>query len=442
MIASLPAVLPAERLALLYHLSQTFNSSLEMDDVLVTLIDEMIAATRAERGFVLLKGDEGQLVFQTARDNQRTDIPTPEMEISCGVIDQVMADGKAVLTQDAQVDSRFSGLQSVAFLGITSIICAPLKAREIPLGVVYIESRMKAGLFKEADLELVNAISSTAAIAIDNARLYRMAVEKARLERELQVAREVQKTFLPESIFQPHGWEIHPFMEPAREVGGDFYDVFPLGYQRRIGIVMADVVDKGVGAAMFMALFRSLIRAFTEQNFSAEMNRSHQAALQAVIKQTNDYIARTHGSTSMFATVFIGILDPQSGELLYVNGGHEPPILLGVSGAPGNGRSGNAMVRATLGPTGPAVGLFAGAEFSVQTERLAPGETLLAFSDGVLDALNPQGEAFGQERLEALVQSCNCPAVELVERVRAGLEEYIQARAQYDDITLLAIKRS
>lgn len=281
---------------------------------------------------------------------------------------------------------------------------------------------------------------------------------------ELEIGRQIQASFLPGALPQPAGWQIAAALQPAREVGGDFYDAFALSGGKRLGLVMADVCDKGVGAALFMALFRSLIRAFADQHYSlgwmdvlsgaggAQANASDTSAVSAAsasvgqrrsrlsagssslknaIDLTNKYIAQNHGDTSMFATVFFGVLDPATGALVYINAGHEPPIVFD----PDDGN-----VKHRLGPTGPVVGLFDGAQFGIAEYELAPGNTLLACTDGVLDARDPQGGSFGQARLLAALTGEAAPD-KLIERIDARIAAHTAGASQYDDITLLAVRR-
>ncbi len=145
------------------------------------------------------------------------------------------------------------------------------------------------------------------------------------LERELEIGREIQQSFLPDELPQPAGWEIAATFQPARQVAGDFYDAFPLAGGSRIGLVVADVCDKGVGAALFMALFRSLLRAFAERAFDGDAASANGPRLLSTVVATNDYIARTHGRSNMFATAFVAVLDPGNGSVAWVNAGHEAP---------------------------------------------------------------------------------------------------------------------
>lgn len=250
---------PAERLELLYQLSRVFNSSLDLEEVLNLVMDEVILTTNAERGFLVLQEGESKLEFWAARGIDQNTIAQPEFQISFGVVQDVLQSGEAVLTSDAQRDGRFSGRQSVVNLQLRSILCAPLSVKDKILGAVYVDNRLHAGLFTQADLDLLTAIASSAAIAIENARLYQVAVEKGRMERELQLAYRVQSSLLPQKLPEFPGWEFGTRWRPAREVAGDFFDFFPVG-DAEVGIVIADVADKGIASALFMASCRSIIR--------------------------------------------------------------------------------------------------------------------------------------------------------------------------------------
>jgi sigma-B regulation protein RsbU (phosphoserine phosphatase) len=269
-------------------------------------------------------------------------------------------------------------------------------------------------------------------------------------EHEMEIARQIQASFLPEELPQFPGWEMAARFQPARHVSGDFYDAFPLVQNRRLGLVIGDVCDKGVGAALFMALFRTLIRAFAQQHYALRWMGSlaeegpgqtldsgrlvlpsiGTSALKNATELTNNYIATTHGSASMFATLFFGVLDPTNGQLMFVNGGHEFPLLVNSAG-----------VKGQLATTGPVVGLFPGARFDIHTACLEPGDTLVAFTDGVTEARSSDGVLFGCERLSILVGQPVSTAAELLDRIQAGVQEHIGGADQSDDITLLAIRR-
>jgi sigma-B regulation protein RsbU (phosphoserine phosphatase) len=248
------------------------------------------------------------------------------------------------------------------------------------------------------------------------------------LERELEIGREIQTSFLPTSLPEAPGWEIAASLKSAKEVAGDFYDAFYLEPERKICLVIADVCDKGVGAALFMTLFRSLLR-FTISAADIFGERSPAATLKYAVSLTNNYIANTHGETGMFATIFVGLLDIADGTLHYVNAGHESPLVVNSGG-----------VSKSLHKTGSAAGIIPGMEFDVQEIQMQPGELFFAFTDGAPDALNSSDASFGRERLYALLKN-SIPAEALLSEVNKQLQNHIAEADQFDDITLLAVRR-
>jgi sigma-B regulation protein RsbU (phosphoserine phosphatase) len=416
-----------DRLALLYHLSQTFNSSLDLDEVLSRVMDEVIAATHAERGFVMLTGsgeDVADLTFRAARGLDQQTIEEPRFQVSRSIVERVARQGKPLLTSDAQADDRFNIRQSVVYLGLRSILCVPLSLKDRVIGVIYVDNRLQAGIFTQADLELLTAIASSAAIAIENARLYQVAVEKGRLERELQMARKVQASLLPAEMPQIPGWEFTAQWRPAREVAGDYYDFMRTsspGYPDALGLVIADVTDKGLPAALFMVFTRSVVR-----------NSLARAASPAEgITQANQVICSesTHG---LFVTLVYAYLDPPSGELTYVNAGHNPPLYY---------RAGGDRL-SYLSNTGIPLGVE---EISVYTQRtilLEPGDFVLFYTDGVTEAIDSAQQEYGLERLEgALLAARDLPAGEMLAALEGDIRRFTGPAAPFDDITILLVKR-
>lgn len=274
---------------------------------------------------------------------------------------------------------------------------------------------------------------------------------KKKAERELEIAREIQNSFLVQDYPQPNGWEIATRIRPARQVSGDFYDVFPITTSKQIAIVMADVCDKGVGAAMYMAIFRSLLRAYSDQQYIIRwagvpkndpidspsvvfrkdaLLASGAPSLKNAIDLTNNYIAQNHGNSNMFATIFFGMLNPEDGTLIYINAGHEPPLLLS-----------NGTLKTRLLPTGPAVGMLPNMDFKTEWVVLKPGDSLLLYTDGVTDALNLSNEQFSEERLIETASQSSGMAATLLHNIVSALDTHIASREQFDDITLLAVHR-
>lgn len=268
-----------------------------------------------------------------------------------------------------------------------------------------------------------------------------------RVERDLQIARDIQSGFLPQELPVMPGWQLATRFVPAYEVAGDFYDVFYVTNKTRVGFIVADVCDKGIGSALFMGLSRSLLRAFAQQNYTVNWSdvldgkgtRNTRAgktgvgvtALKNSITLANNYIAANHSQSNMFATLFFGMLDPETGALSYVNAGHNPPLIID----PQN------QVRARLLNTAMPIGMFPDVEFGVEHAQIEPGETLLAFTDGVTEAKNAIDEQFTDERLAELVGHMPPTAAGLLDLIQADLQKHVGAAPQSDDITMLALRR-
>ncbi len=257
-------------------------------------------------------------------------------------------------------------------------------------------------------------------------------------EKEMEIGRKIQADFLPSSIPVMESWEFASSFVAAREVAGDFYDVFKLNDLPLLAIVIGDVCDKGVGAALFMTLFRSLIRASSlygnmcsalvdAESGSASITAS--GVLQNSLHTTNRYIATTHAGSSMFASVFFGLLDTESGELHYVNAGHESPVIFRQNGE-----------TELLDITGGVVGLFPAANYAVETVTLNKGDLIFAYTDGVNEAKNVQGEQFGESRFMEITDPQDTSPDTFIGIILDAIQEFRGAAAQSDDITMLALK--
>jgi len=314
-----------------------------------------------------------------------------------------------------------------------SAVYVPLTLAGSLRGEIVLVNMQKEHAFSESDVRLLETLSNSMSVALENSRLWEQEKKYLMaLEHEFEVGREIQAGFLPDILPQPKGWEIAASLQPAREVAGDFYDVFKLP-EKRIGLVIADVCDKGLGAALFMTLFRSFLRAVSNINFYARAGAgdgsSSAERLKNAISLTNNYIAETHGDTGMFATIFFGILDVRTGVLTYINGGHLPPMLINQQG-----------VKEILTLTGPAVGGDPDAEYKLREVMMEPGDAFFAYTDGLTDTANPTGEVFSEKGLIPLFAGNQSLAALLVQ-IQKQVETFSAGAAQIDDITMLAVKR-
>lgn len=436
---------------LLENLVAMARSSSEKEVLTATLKNTMALSTRltgAERGSLFIYNSSGVVVASILTREGATP------EESTRLIGVVLKDGLAGwvsrhreigLIYDTKKDDRWVDLPNQPYQ-VGSALAVPILRGDRLLGVLTL-LHSQSEHFTKKDAHLMEVTADQIALALENVQLYtKLDTTKKALENELEKGKQIQKDFLPENLIQPPGWEIAAYFSPARDVAGDFYDAFELpgGY---VGLVIADVCDKGVGAALFMALFRSLIRIFSGQiqlqesdvlgadltqnspidphrkDYSAEVD-----ALKA-ISLTNNYIAKIHCQLCMFATMFFGVLNPTTGVLTYINGGHEFPIIIGKE-----------AIKKRLSKTGPAVGMMPNMKFKIEQVQLEPGDILLAYTDGVPEAHNPTGEFFKEKNLLSLVEQQAPSANALLNRIEENLRLHIGEATQFDDITMLAIR--
>jgi sigma-B regulation protein RsbU (phosphoserine phosphatase) len=254
-------------------------------------------------------------------------------------------------------------------------------------------------------------------------------------DRELDGARRMQSAFLPDRPPVLPGWQVSALFRPARPMSGDFYDWFPMGGGRRLGFVIADVCDKGYGAALLMTPLRTLIRheaASADRSVLPRPRGSDDAApLRAAVDAVNRYLLRDHPGQGHFATLFVAMLDPESGLLRYVNAGHHPPVALRADGR-----------HQPLRVTGPAVGLFDEVGHEVAVDRLDPGDFLLGYTDGLVEARSADGVAYGAQRVRSAARAAARDSADgLLEGMETDLDHHLGPLTPQDDLTLLAVRR-
>lgn len=305
--------------------------------------------------------------------------------------------------------------------GIRSLLALPLQTKGDVLGAMLVDFQGMEHRFPENRLALLAGIAGQTAIAVENYRLYQEMAERQRLEQELEVARSIQKSFLPRTCPFLPGWDVAALWRSARRVGGDFYDLI-LFDDRHVGFVVADVSDKGVPAALYMALSKTIIRA------SALEVRSPAQAL----RRANDLLV-ADSSSGMFVTVFYGVLDVREGVFTYANAGHNPPLLA---------RAG-ASAPELLTAEGMILGVMEDIDLEEKQIRIAEGDVLLMYTDGLTDAINAHEEEFGADRLaRCLVDATDRPAEDLIQHVDREVAAHVGSQPQFDDYTLVAVKRT
>ena len=422
-----------------------------------------IQLTGAELGSLILMDSDGRVVDSILSRGQISP------DLSSMLIKSVLEEGlagwvihhrKIGLIHDTEKDDRWLMFPDQPYRA-RSALALPIISNDMLLGVLTL-MHSRTNYFTDKIVELIDVTAKQMALVLENVYFFNnlndslQSLGKANqkiesyskaLDRELEKCRQIQKDFLPQQLPQLDNWHIEEFFFPASRVSGDFYDAFllPGGYA---GFVIGDVCDKGVGSALFMALFRSLIRIFAGQAQlsrtlidtesqtvgghldGASVRKYDQVETIRAVALTNDYIAQEHGEMCMFATLFFGVLDPQNGRLIYVSGGHETVFVIDQNG-----------IREELVSTGPAIGLTPQAQFKYEQIQLRPGDLLFSYTDGVIDARSQDGRRFSRKRLSNLLSQPVSNAFELMERIGTELFSHIGKAPQEDDITMLTLQR-
>lgn len=414
--------LSPQHLLTLYEITAVMNSSLDFDDALNNIIDSVMGVTKAQRGFVVVADDHlDDLRVLVARGVDGKTLA--EEGYSTTIVSQVLETRAPLLTNNAQFDSRYQPGQSIIMRGLRAILCAPLITRNGDvLGAIYVDTSMKSGIFSQADRDLLSAVAGQAAITLENARLYTVAVEKGRMERELQMASEIQQSLLPRYLPDLGCYQIAAGWHAAREVAGDFYDIFLLE-DNQLGVVIADVSDKGAPAALFMAVARTMIRAhsFAGLNPVETMSR------------TNDLILED-AESGMFVTAYHSVFS-RDGRSIHVNAGHNPPVLYRSST-----REAQFMPRG-----GRAIGWFPNNPLQATELQLEAGDVLVYYTDGLTESQNAQDDFYGDERfanevVRIIQSSVKQDAQTMMDAVLDSVAQFRGDIPPHDDQTIVVVR--
>ena len=414
------------QLAALLDGLRALGSAKVLDHVLALVIDSAIAITDADRGFLMLLAPQGDLEFKLGRGRGRSTLPGNRFKTSRKIPEQVFESGQPHLIADLLDEALADAHQGTVALGIRSVACVPLKllryvetaddvVEDRRIGVLYLDSRVKGSLQSTSTQLALETLAAEAAVAIENARLYRESQEKARLDQELRTAHEFQQALLPKAAPVKSYFEASAAMVPCRSIGGDFYEYLEL-QDGAFGFTLGDVAGKGAPAGLLGVRVQEIFAAQAAPHPSITITR------------INDVLMR-RALESRFVTLLYGVL-ASDGHLTYCNAGHNPPLLLGQDG-----------VR-RLDKGGTILGLFDDAIFEEERVRLRPGDTLIVFSDGISEALNGAGEEFGDDRILDCVSTIppwTDPRI-LIDTLFTRVREFTVGEAQSDDMTTLVVR--
>ena len=395
------------------------SSTINLDDLLVSVVDKTLEFTQAERGILMLFDEAGELHIRVARDSLHRSVPH-DQPYSRGTTQKVAKTGKPMCMIDAASQNEATLGQSILDLRLLTVMCVPLKVMDKTIGVLYVDSKASSREFKDADLLLFKALSYQLAIAIENARLLQAALEKERMQQELLIARGIQEDLLPPAKLTLPGYDIYGFSRPCDETGGDYFDYIRVR-EGRLGLAIGDVSGHGIGAALYMATARALLRAF----LSTTTN------LSKVIGDLNNALERDM-ATGKFMTLFYGELDLLERTLGYVMAGHNEPLVY---------RAASGEFEELQSP-GMALGFLRDNDYDLAGPvEFSPQDILILYTDGIPEARNRAKDQFGMERMiEAIRSRRTRPAKDIVDGIIRDVTEFAGARGFEDDLTLIVVK--
>src|SRR5579859_526168 len=407
------------QLSLLFEATRLLNSTLDLAELLELILKIARTELKADRGSVFLadhKTKELWSIVASGLDHEEIRIP-----IGRGVAGMVAASGDIINVEDAYSLPYFDSSYDKKFGYTTrSLLCLPVRHFDGEIvGVIQLLNKGGASRFTSDDVDFLNKLSGHMAMALEKARLHREIVEKQRLEKEMALARTIQRSLLPEAPPIVPGYELAVLNEPCFEVGGDYYDFLNLGPQTLL-LVIADVEGKGVSSALIMSNLQATLRALV----------MHLHSLEVLALSLNEMIYNDTKSEK-YLSIFLGLVDTRHSGLHYINAGHVPPILI-------NGETGKYKL---LEEGGTVVGLFPTAEYNRGSASLEPGDVLVCCTDGILEAMNAQEDEYGNERLAQCVASHRTkPAQAIVDAVLAEVSEFSRSGTHMDDKVLMIMK--
>src|SRR5262252_2167484 len=427
--ATTTAIGDLRQIAALLDGLRALGSGRVLDDVLALVLDSAIEVTGAERGFIMLaNAADNTLEFKLARGRRQQTLPGTTFATSRKIPEEVFRTGEPKILADLLDGDLANVHMGTVALGIRNVQCVPLKLvryvdkaeaaapEQKRIGVLYLDSREKGSFLSNSTKGALETLATEAAVAIENARLYRETMEKAKMEQEMRIAAEIQQALLPK------GGRVGAFLRlaaaslPCRSIGGDFYDYvdLPAG---GFGFALGDVAGKGPPAALLSAMMQGI---FAAQAASAD------TPCQTITRVNLALYKR--GIESRLVTLMYGALEAD-GRLTYCNAGHNPPLIVGKSG----------VRRLEVG--GPIVGLFETAQFEEETVTLEAGDWLVVFSDGVSEALSADGEEYGEARILAVAeQNRSASPSDFLGAIFADVRAFTKGAAQSDDITALVLR--
>jgi phosphoserine phosphatase RsbU/P len=418
-------------LGLLLQMAQMMLRAPALEEVLITLLDSAVQLTNAERGLLFLKEGKGELELSMARGKGGIYLSPEVSDFSRTVVKRVAASGLEEVILEEESSGCAAMETGIIRSGARGIVAVPLQklhmadsggetfVGKLPemLGVLYLDVRAQSAAVTGLDRQVLQTLAVEGSTVIENARLFRLARDQERIQHEMFLARNIQQGLLPRELPQSDYFQVFSVTTPTEDVGGDYYDMVELP-DGRCGFALADVSGKGLPAALMAATLQGAFGAVA----------AGAPDLGELFQRVNDYLCdRT--PMEMFATLLYAVLDRQGG-LELVNAGHIPPLIVRAQGGVDRVESSNFPV-----------GLFPGAEFTVDRAQVYPGDLIVTTSDGVTEARDVVGGLFGDARLLSLLEACSGETPdEVARKILASIREYVGAAPQSDDLTVTIVR--
>jgi serine phosphatase RsbU (regulator of sigma subunit) len=415
-------VRPQEKLRAVLEISRALAGTMEVEKLLPRILDSLFTIfPAADRGCILLKDPRTGEMAPRAMKHRREG-EDASVKLSRTILSTVLNQKKAILSADAASDSRFDASESISALTIRSMMCVPmLDLQGEPVGIINIDTQNPLTQFKSEDLDIMATVAGQAALSYESARLLQSYVQKQKQDNEMNIARNVQHALLPETLPQAPGYEFFASYDSAQAVGGDYYDIIPTK-DGRIWLAFGDVAGKGVPASLVMSRMSSVVRSVSE--FVTD-------AAEAVAR-INDHMC-AKAVEGRFVTFVLIILDMASHAMSVVNAGHMSPMIRKPDGS---------IEEFAEEAVGVPIGVMEGFPFDQATREIGPGETVVIYTDGVSEAMNPKSELYGMEKLRTLVAKGPAKPSQLGVIIREDVRKHAAGREQNDDITLMVFGRA
>lgn len=413
---------PEAKLKAVLEISNNLAGTVDLAALLPKILDSLFGIFMyADRGCILLKDEQtGQMVPRAMRHRRKDEDST--VRLSRTIVNKVLSEKTGILSADAAMDAAFSGSQSITDINIRSMMCVPLLGLDGEVvGILSIDSQQTLGQFTHDDLDILMTVAGQAALSYETARLVQAYAEKQKQDAELDIAKTVQRALLPTKMPTVEGYQFYASYDSARAVGGDMYDWFELP-DGKICLSFGDVAGKGVPGALIMSRMDSCVQSTIR----------HVHDVVEAICAINDHMCDSEVE-GRFVTYILCIVDTRNHEVVLVNAGHMPPLIRRASGV---------VEQFDEELSGPPICVVDGYPYEAQTRKLGPGDLVVMTTDGVDEAMNPEGELYGGERVREFVKKGPAEAEQLGKLLLEDVRRHARGHPQSDDITIMTFGRN